>query len=94
MYVWMDPNEALDEIGMKFSSSVFDTFIRGCNGRVTAAQIHEEFGVDASLFARLMDERILPNDCAFFSTYGRIYKAGEVYVFPRLATSICPHCLT
>ena len=93
VYTWLDPNKELDEIGIQFSCNVFDAFIRVCNGRVTAAQIHEEFGVDASLFARLMDERIVPNDYTFFSTHGRIHKAGEVYVFPRLATSICPHCL-
>ena len=93
VYTWLDPNKELDEIGMKYSSSVFDAFIRTCNGRVTAAQIHEEFGVDASLFARLMDERILPNDCTFVSTHGRIHKAGEVYVFPKFGSNVCSYCL-
>ena len=94
VYTWLDPNQELDEIGMKFSCNVFDAFIHEHNGLVTAAQIHEAFDVDASLFTRLMDERILPNDCAFVSTYGRIHKIEEVYVFPEFGSSVCSYCLT
>tara|TARA_B110000208_G_C11792468_1_gene438122 strand:+ start:1764 stop:2027 length:264 start_codon:yes stop_codon:yes gene_type:complete len=84
---------SLDEIGMQFSCNVFDDFICRHNGRVTSSQIQKDFNIKARLFDQFMTERILPNYCTFFSSYGKICKNDEFYIFPKLGDDICPHCL-
>tara|TARA_B110000977_G_C11046453_1_gene480723 strand:+ start:1714 stop:1968 length:255 start_codon:yes stop_codon:yes gene_type:complete len=83
----------MNELGMKFSGKMFDSFICKQNGRITAVQIQEEFNINAELFDQFMVERILSNHCTFYSTYGRICKNNEVYIFPKLGSKICPYCL-
>tara|TARA_B110000858_G_C17790909_1_gene469852 strand:+ start:935 stop:1189 length:255 start_codon:yes stop_codon:yes gene_type:complete len=83
----------MDELGMRFSGKMFDSFICKQNGRITAAQIQEEFNINAELFDQFMVERILPNHCTFYSTYGRICKNEDNYIFPKLGSKICPYCL-
>jgi hypothetical protein len=87
----MDPHE-LDDIGMKFSCQLFNDFIRTQNGRVTAVDIQEEFNVKAELFDQFMAERVLPNFCTFFQTYGPITQQRDVYVFPKLGGKTCRCC--
>ena len=78
---------------MKFSSKRFDEFISKNNGRVTSVQIQKEFNINAELFDQFMSERILPNHCTFFQSYGRICKKEDMYIFPKLGGEICPYCL-
>ena len=83
----------MDDIGMKFSCKVFDNFICNQNGRITALQIQEKFNINAELFDQFMVVRILPNYCTFYSTYGKICKNEEVYIFPKLGGEVCQYCL-
>ena len=53
----------------------------------------KDFNIKARLFDQFMTERILPNYCTFFSSYGKICKNDEFYIFPKLGDDICPHCL-
>ena len=53
----------------------------------------KEFNINAELFDQFMSERILPNHCTFFQSYGRICKKEDIYIFPKLGGEICPYCL-
>lgn len=83
----------MDELGMRFSGKMFDSFICKHNGRITALQIQEEFNIDSFLFEQFMTDRVIAHHCTFFSRYGKICKKDENYIFPKLRSEICPYCL-